>query len=197
MDIAVFFDIDGLLANFVSGALAHHGRADIPHGSVTWGVESQLGLTPEAFWRDLGHSFWSNLAPYPDGMELLTRVAAHVGAERIGLLTSPCETAGCVEGKREWVARYLPDYRRRLFVGSAKHLFASPTKILIDDHNFNVDSFTGAGGLAVMPPRPWNRLASECKPGGMFCPDAVFASVEHAVNVAILRTREPNPLPLT
>jgi hypothetical protein len=162
MKPTVFFDLDGVLVQFVAGALKLHKREDLHQRSVTWGIESQLGLTPAEFWSPLGFDFWVNLEPYRDGFGLLAAAANLVGDENIGLLTSPCDTAGCVDGKRAWVARYLPGYSRRLMVGSAKELFAGPTKILVDDHDANIQKFSAAGGRTVQPPRPWNSLSRCC-----------------------------------
>lgn len=181
MSLAILFDLDGVLSNFVAGALLHHGRADVSHSEVRWGIESQLGIEPEPFWAHLGYEFWSSLPLYPDGAVLLDGVIKLVDVARIGLLTSPCDTAGCVDGKRDWVARHLPEFRRRVFVGSAKELFAGPRKILIDDHDANCDKFVAAGGTAVMPPRPWNRRRAECVPGGYFDPASLLAEVANAV----------------
>lgn len=168
MKPVVFFDLDGVLADFVSGALRHHNRTDVSPASVVWGIEKQLGLDPAAFWAPLSFEFWANLEPYADGMELLRAAEGLVGSGNIGLLTSPCDTEGCVEGKRAWVKRHLPAYSRRLMVGPAKELFAGPTKILVDDHDVNCDKFVLSGGRAVQPPRPWNSFSSECKEDGGF-----------------------------
>lgn len=179
----VFFDLDGVLADFVRGALLHH-RAVLPIGEVQWGFPSQIGFTgvdDPAFWERMDRVFWADLSPYSDGFCLLRSTEGLVGAENIGLLTSPCDTVGCVDGKRDWVARYLPDYRKRLFVGSAKHLFAGPGKILVDDHDPNADRFREAGGNTVVPPRPWNSWASSCYPCGAFDVPTVFGWLKSCV----------------
>lgn len=181
--VTVFFDLDGVLANFVRGALVHYGRQDVGEGYVRWGIEAQLGLSPAEFWSGLGFDFWANLEPYGDGFHLFAR-AAELCGENIGLLTSPCDTAGCVDGKRAWVARHLPAYSRHLFVGSAKHLFAGPDKVLVDDHDANVDKFSAAGGRTVQPPRPWNRYAHNCLPGGGFDSDKQFAMLVREIKFA-------------
>ncbi len=169
MKPTVFFDLDGVLCDFVRGALAHHSRRDFPYEDVQWGIESQLNLDPAEFWRLMGRDFWASLDPYPDGMCLLRSIENFVGADRVALLTSPCDTEGCVDGKRAWVAEHLPDYRKRLFIGSAKDMFASPSKILVDDHDANLDKFRQAGGKTLAVPRPWNSWKSHCLPGGHFC----------------------------
>lgn len=166
----IFFDIDGVLANFVAGALGLHGKS-LPILDVRWDFLTQVGfdgVNDPAFWSPMGQEFWANLATYSDGMDFLRYAEALVGKESVGLLTSPCDTEGCVEGKRAWVARHLPEYKRRLFVGAAKHLFAGPGKILIDDHDANADAFRAAGGEAYQPARPWNRFRPYCLPDGSF-----------------------------
>lgn len=91
-----------------------------------------------------------------DGKELLAGLEAIAGAENIVLLSSPCMTHGCVDGKIAFIEREMPTYSRRYFIGPPKHMMASPAKILIDDNNENVLKFSQAGGKAVLVPRPWN-----------------------------------------
>lgn len=185
----IFFDMDGVLSDFVSGALALHGRTDVPVASVPWGIEAHLGIEPAAFWRHMGFAFWAGLAPLPDGMKLLDHALALVGAERVGLLTSPCDTPGCVEGKRAWVERHLPGLKRRLFVGSAKELFAGPHKVLVDDHDANVDRFAAAGGAVIQPARPWNRHKALCVRGHEFDVGAHCEMITAAVRASELDGR--------
>jgi hypothetical protein len=182
--LAILFDLDGVLADFVGGALMYHGRTDIRHADVRWAIEAQLGLDPAAFWRDLGYGFWASLPVLPDGLALLTAAQDIVGWDRIGLLTSPCDTNGCIDGKRAWVEKHAPQHRRRLFVGSAKELFAGPTKVLIDDHDGNVEKFQAAGGLVVQPPRPWNARRAECVNGHEFDVAKVVEELRTVVEVA-------------
>lgn len=184
MSVTVFFDLDGVLADFVGGALKFHGRTDIDPSAVQWGIEAQLGMAPALFWGGLGYDFWAGLEPYPDGLALLAKAAELVGGANVGLLTSPCDTKGCVDGKRDWVARHLPAWRRSLFVGSAKELFAGRGKVLVDDHDANVRKFSAAGGRTVQPPRPWNQLSHACGPGGSFDVGRTFGMLAREVRFA-------------
>lgn len=168
MKPAAFFDLDGLLADFVRGIFAIHGNNGLAITDVRWGLEAQLGIDPVKFWEPLGYEFWKGLQPYEDGMKLLQATEWIVGPQNIGLLTSPCQTKGCIDGKRAWVKEHLDDYSGRLFVGSAKHLFAGPGKILVDDNTDNVNKFTAAGGRSVLVPRPWNVRSSEVDENGHF-----------------------------
>lgn len=168
MTPTIYVDMDGVLCHFVRGAIAHHGSALDPD-TAAWGLEAQMGIDPATFWSGLGRTFWSGLEPYADGFALLAAAESLVGADNIALLSSPCDTDGCCDGKRDWVARHLPAYRRRLFLGSDKAVHAGPNKILVDDHVDNTAWFFAAGGRIVMPPRPWNPRRAECiYPGGYF-----------------------------
>ena len=183
MNTVLFFDMDGVVADFVGGALAHHGKTLDPR-AVRWDFPQQVGFSgtwaPE-FWDSLGFDFWANLDTLADGFRLLRAAEELVTPDRIALLSSPCDTAGCAEGKRAWVAKHLPEYRKRLFRGSAKELFASPAKVLVDDHTPNCSKFVEAGGKPVIVPRPWNDRIKETCDRGHFDPDALAAELRAVV----------------
>lgn len=181
MTPGIYFDMDGVLCHFVRGAIAHHGGTLDPD-TAAWGLEAQMGIAPDVFWKNLDYAFWAGLEPYPDGFALLEAAEGLVGAGNISLLSSPCDTDGCMDGKRDWVRRHLPGYKRRLFLGSDKAVHAAPNKILVDDHAENTAKFFSAGGHVVMPPRPWNPRGVECAyPGGLFDVAAVAAELTSKV----------------
>jgi hypothetical protein len=194
LNVSIFFDLDGVLADFVTGALAAHGRTDVPAASVEWAIETQLGIEPETFWKPLGLEFWRDLPRHEDGFALLAHAEAKFGRDRIALLSSPCQTAGCLEGKREWVRRHLPDYERRLFLGSAKQMFAGPRTVLVDDHDTNTNRFVTAGGWSVPVPRPWNSHRARCD-GAAFPVPLIAAHLEDVVRLAEGHAATPEPTP--
>lgn len=152
-----YLDLDGVLVDFVGGALKLHGK-EIPPKEVQWNFPRQLGFADtlaKEFWDLLGYDFWANLGWTHEGRETLKAVE---GAfyDRVCIMTSPCNTPGAVEGKVAWIKREIPDYSRRFVVGPAKHLFAGPGKVLVDDNDDNVEQFRLYGGRAVLVPRPWN-----------------------------------------
>lgn len=173
----VFVDLDGVLANFVKGATDAHGLG-IPHDRVVWGFDRQSGIDPAAFWARFDRSFWAGLEPYADGLALLLAVERRVGFDRVFLLSSPCKTEGCMEGKLDWVKQHLPGYERKFFLGSAKHAFAGPNKFLLDDYDKNVSEWATHGGVALRVPRPWNVGSDRCLPGGLFNPYDVIKDLE-------------------
>lgn len=150
-----YLDLDGVLVDFVKGALKLH-NSDIKPSEIVWDIDKQLGLTPEQFWSPFNFTFWANLEWTPEGKEILELVESVYG-DNIAILTSPPKTGGAVEGKLAWVAKNMPKYKRKTFVGARKELMAAPSKLLIDDREENVDNFMEAGGGAILIPRPWNR----------------------------------------
>lgn len=153
-----FLDLDGVLVDFVGGSLDLHGKT-IPPDQVTWDFPQQVGFSgtrAAEFWAPLGREFWAGLGWSAEGDKLLKGIESIFG-DNVVLMTSPCDTDGSVEGKVDWVKKNLPAYRRKFFVGPPKHLAAGPYKIMVDDHDANVDKFVSHGGKAVLVPRPWNR----------------------------------------
>lgn len=159
-----FLDLDGVLVNFVGGACRFHRRRNpyaLPASLGEWDCVSLLGMSQEEFWRGLDFHFWRNLEWMADGRRVLDLVEGTFGASNVCLLTSPPDNRGSVDGKRAWVNRHLPQYFRRLLIGSAKEFMAGPEAVLVDDYAVNVDRFAEAGGFSVLVPRPWNRRHAE------------------------------------
>lgn len=166
MKSVCYLDLDGVLVDFVGGALKVHGKTLSPD-SVRWNFHEQIEVTPEEFWKPFGYHFWCKLGWTVEG-PILLNLLERIFGEDIVLMTSPCETEGSVEGKVDWIKTHLPNYKRKFFVGPAKHLAAGPTKILVDDHEGNTDKFISRHGKAVLVPRPWNRLIGETNDRGQF-----------------------------
>lgn len=165
----IYFDLDGVIVNFVRGALTIHGKHLDPN-DVQWDFASQIGFADDqaAFWRPLGFQFWDSLGIHVDGLELfrsVERFVESIGNGRISFLSSPCDTLGCCDGKRSWVKRTFPKYAKKLFLGSDKSEHADRSSILVDDYDRNVESFRSAGGFAFLVPRPWNSKRSQCVNG--------------------------------
>lgn len=164
----VFFDLDGTLVNFGKGSLAWHGLY-LPPEQFTFDFPKQVGFADTwcpKFWKPLENvEFWAGLEPWPDGMALLRWAETVYGPERIGILSDsamPC----AADGKRLWLDKHLPGYRKRAFFSTGiKEMIAAPCKLLVDDRNEVVDRFRKCRGHAILAPRPWNRRQSETKLG--------------------------------
>lgn len=162
----VFLDCDGVLADFVSGACLAHNRpspyAD-PKNHGNWHFDKLWGMTPTQFEAPMQFGFWAGLEPTHDG-SAIRRAAEQLALQWGGmpyLLTKLMPTPGCLEGKRVWVERHLPDYSRRLIFAHDKAVIAGPGKLLIDDSDANVADWRKAGGNAILVPRKWNKQHRE------------------------------------
>lgn len=166
----IFVDLDGVIVDFVRGALQLHNTF-VPMRDVRWNFADQLGIPQRDFWAPMGYDFWAGLPWTKEGPRILQRLNV-VAGDNYAFLTSPCQTAGCTDGKREWIKREFGDFGNamlgRLIVGSCKHMMAHPGALLIDDYDVNVDTFRKHGGNAVLVPRPWNSRAEECNDDGCF-----------------------------
>lgn len=151
-----YLDMDGVLVDFVNGALYEHA-VTIPEGDVQWDFNKQLNIPDPEFWGPFGRSFWANLDWTREGALLLNALEYEFGTDHIVILSSPCGTPGCAEGKLDWIKKHIPQYKRQFLFGPAKHLCASPSHILIDDSDSNVEKFRMYGGHACLVPRSWNK----------------------------------------
>ena len=161
-----FVDIDGCIANFILGCCKLHRydydklMASWPPGGG-WDFFEMMGLTASDFYTGQGESFWSNLEWTPDGKQILQVAEDYFGQENVCLLTSPILQAGSYSGKAKWVEKNLPQYKRRLLIGAAKHFCAHPNVVLIDDSDKNIKDFRKEGGIGVTVPRLWNECFVE------------------------------------
>lgn len=184
MTPTIFFDMDGVLADFVRGALRHHDKSGFYYNDVLWDFPEQIGFqsaSDPAFWNPLGEEFWVNLGHHEDGAELYRRL---VGCAPMAVLSSPCRTHGCDAGKRRWIEMWYPTLRRNTFLGNNKELIAGRGKILLDDHDDNCKKWIKAGGWAITIPRPWNSRRDECDTDGNFCVEVLLNDVLNAVEVS-------------
>ncbi len=185
-DFTLFIDLDGVLVDFVRGVIRKF-NSPLRVEEVQWHLEPQFGFAdPAEFWAALGANFWATLSCTPESYVLLAQLEQLVGHGRIALLSSPGTGNHAYiarEGKARWVENHLPPcYSRSLVLAGAKHNLAGPHKVLIDDHDENIDAWSKAGGVAVPVPRPWNRWHSQCGPGGSFDVAAVLSQVSTIVS---------------
>jgi 5'(3')-deoxyribonucleotidase len=160
----VLIDMDGVLADFMKGLLKAH-KIDKTVEEVyanhlgIWLAEELLGMTSVEFWKPIDYRFWENLPVMTGAQDIIELAEKLVGRVNVFLWTSPCANEGCFDGKRAWIKKHLHrQYQlKNLIAGSAKFLGASPTTVLIDDADHNIDAFHAAGGIPCLVPRLWNR----------------------------------------
>ena len=156
----VFLDMDGVLADFVGGVHRVHGRPncyDNPSNLGRFDIEACWGVSAEEFWEPTDtFEFWNGLDKMPDADAFVDFVCGEFLTSNVAVLTAPSKACACFTGKRAWIERYYPQFKRRIIYGTAKDFLAGPNRILIDDRDRNVEEFAEHGGIGILVPRPWN-----------------------------------------
>ena len=138
-EYTIYCDMDGVLVDF-----------DLGYQELT-GITSQQADANgvEAFWSPLskaGAKFWITLKWMSDGKQLWSYIKKYNPI----LLSAPSREESSRLGKRVWVKRELPDVKLILKSASQKQQYASPTSILIDDRQKNIDQWNAAGGIGIL-----------------------------------------------
>lgn len=160
----VLLDLDGCLCDFVNAACRMHSQPNpylLDKEFHGYDFVPRLDISNIKFWKLLDRQFWANLEWMSDGKKILTHLEERFGPENICILSSPCLTEGCVDGKIDWIRRELPGYMRRFLIGPDKNWCANSRTLLVDDREDNVNSFLEAGGQCILIPRPWNSRHSD------------------------------------
>ena len=135
----IYCDMDGVLVNFDRGYQELTGmttqQADAMGGDTFWEPLTQAGA-----------KWWITLNWMPDGKQLWSYIKKYTPI----LLSAPSKQESSRLGKRVWVKRELPDVKLILRPASQKQQYASPTSILIDDRQKNIDQWEAAGGIGIL-----------------------------------------------
>ena len=105
--------------------------------------------TDERFWdpiNEAGYDFWINLKWMSDGRKLWS----YIEKFNPELLSAPSRQPDSRIAKHDWVKRELPGVHLTLRSAKNKKEFASPTSILIDDREDNINDWIGAGGIGIL-----------------------------------------------
>jgi 5'(3')-deoxyribonucleotidase len=163
----IYLDVDGVIADFVGGAMKVHG-VHIPPKEIKWNFFLDMGFQHEndpAFWGPLNNvEFWENLEPLDDGMELAKWLLKEHG-DHVTLCTA-ANRPEAAEGRRRWVNKYFPELFEGIIFSRQKWRMAGKDKLLIDDNDDNIEAFYNKKGHTITIPRPWNKLRDlTCKNG--------------------------------
>jgi len=148
----VCIDLDGVLADFVQGALELHNCQSPWNDPNNYGkgdMPKLLGISRNKFFKDMGREWFANLRPFPYLKKLLSYFDGYT------IVTSHVATVGCVPGKKDWIKKWLgrvPDVHT-----AWKSECCWPGRILIDDRAKNCEYWREAGGYAFLWPQLWNK----------------------------------------
>jgi hypothetical protein len=138
-EYTIYCDMDSVLVDFDRGYQELTGMS----------TQQADANGVEAFWEPLtqaGAKFWITLQWMPDGKQLWDYIKKYNPI----LLSAPSREESSKLGKRVWVKRELPDVKLILKYASQKQEYASPTSILIDDRQKNIDQWEAAGGIGIL-----------------------------------------------
>lgn len=154
----ILLDVDGVLADFMGAALHAHSAnvrlEDWPKGH--WGIADVLGISEEDFWKPIdNYDFWVSVPLICGAWEFVDKLA-HLAP--VTFCTVPSKSAACAAAKITWLRQHFGEkFGSCYMIGGAKHLFAKPGRLLIDDNDMNVQNFRKEEGAAYLFPRVWNQ----------------------------------------
>ncbi len=172
----IFCDMDGVLVDFVSGAVNAINEAikyPLPHADSTTYTnminilqgsyitardldmskkdEMNIKLVRKFMYKILSNNkeFWTKLGWQPGGKDLWAYIAKY----NPYILTAPMEEAS-VEGKKVWIAQNLMPSPEKNFFSHEKYNWAVSSSgrpnVLIDDFKTNTEPWESAGGIAIL-----------------------------------------------
>ncbi len=155
-EMKVFFDLDGVLANFdekVAGILKlpYWDRADNSHWAV---LEKEERL-------------YLDLNVLPDALPMFDRVVRNIGLENVEILGALPRPTGLLktadEDKRLWVQDIVhPEVKVNTVVGGVNkclYLDIHPGSVLIDDYERNIKAWVAKGGIGIHHTDPHSTVA--------------------------------------
>jgi len=169
MSIKIYFDMDGVLADFDGMAnKLRRPSAEFNQPSELLGDEQRAAK--QEFYKTIeGTDFFADLAIIPGAIDILD-AARRVAGENLFILSKAPKAKNFVTGieyqkqiarqKTEWALKHFGDYfaPARIFIvmDGAKNESVVPTKndILIDDRPDNIEKWTAGGGAGILYTSP-------------------------------------------
>ena len=107
-------DMDGVLVDFVSGALEALNKKYKKSTTLeqyvrefgTWGISDYYGITEEEFWKTIEEVpyFWLDLKPFPWYKNLYGYLSS-IGD--VTIVTAPSQSMNCIREKYSWLYSIL------------------------------------------------------------------------------------------
>ena len=168
----IFLDMDGVLVDFLGGALRLWGitriEFDARQVAGVWDITEALEVSHTEFWGrigDEGIAFWEDLEPLPWWKELVA--VADDLADEWFLASSPSWCPTSHAGKVRWIQSRFGERFDRFSLCPHKYLLAQEGAVLVDDSEKNCGRFMfdkegrPTGGEAIVFPSPHNGRYTE------------------------------------
>ena len=97
--------------------------------------------------KQIGVRYWAGMPWMPDGEKLYK----HIKKYKPTILTSPSRDESSRIGKGVWIKRNMPNTPYKFgYKASGKAKYATPSSILIDDREDNINAWKAAGGIGIL-----------------------------------------------
>ncbi len=159
-----YVDMDGVVADLMSSVIdLLYGESAVkpllrgwPKG--TYDMGDALGKPESEIWTAInreGAELWRDLATYGWATPMINQL--HDLGDVL-FLSSPSREPQSATGKLQWIAQHFSMMARDVILAPSEHKWrvASPTGILIDDSQDNIDDWIEHGGKGIIVPQPWN-----------------------------------------
>lgn len=150
--MAVYVDMDGVLANFNKATcrlfgLTYPTRSRLWH---TW-LQDESGVSLERWFSTMAADpgVWDRIEPFPWTPKLVQCLDIYAPDWKI--LSATTQDPRCWSAKAAWVIKQLfpvASLHRLILVGGRKYELAQRGDVLVDDHSENVEQWRVRGGEA-------------------------------------------------
>ena len=154
----IYSDMDGVITDF------EKRFKDFSNGMEPRDYENKFGK--EKFWElidvEVGVPFFAGMDWMPDGKTYWNYIKKYNPI----LLSAPSRNEESKYGKRIWKKRNMPSTTKLILTPAwKKQEYASPTSILIDDREKNIEQWQEAGGIGIHHTSASNTIAQLKKLG--------------------------------
>ncbi len=142
----LYFDMDGLIANFNKRCVDIMGhKFDEENAKECWRKINKV------------EDFWFTIEPYEGISYFFNTIIPILNANNIryGILSGTCNsnTANCERDKILWINQHASEWfhpsQIHLCKSKNKKYYATPTSVLLDDRGQNIDDWKNHGGIAI------------------------------------------------
>jgi 5'(3')-deoxyribonucleotidase len=157
----IYCDLDGVIANFVDGAI-EAAALPLTHDDVARWNFFEPYMSQEHFWTCIhAHTyFWEDLPVYPWAHELVEALRSFGD---VVFCSDPSHDDEAASGKIKWLKRhgFIGRCSQSFVLTAEKWRLSMQNTVLVDDSNINCQNFAmrmEAEGEAIVFPQRWNDM---------------------------------------
>lgn len=156
----VYWDMDGVLCNFVKGTCKLLGVSyqeliqNWPRGEYDMRKVSPAFADMSARINAAGPEFWEALEPDRKALDSLGVCASYAD---VYVLSAPTVFLHAPCGKLQWIHKWLGKGFEKVIFTDHKAQLSQHGRFLIDDHRMHCTLWEERRGVAILWPQPWNK----------------------------------------